>query len=189
MKKPRYLDSFIKYPPDTSFEGRDEDERVIFLIRQSLISTFWWVLATVVLLIIPIFLIPYLAKLQIDENLVFDSLFTFGLTVFWYVVVFGFAFKHFLDWYFEALIVTNKRMIDIDKGAVVISEAPLSNIQDVTSKIPSVIGQIFNIGSIIIQTAGERDYFEFNSVDNPSMLRDTISDIITNRQGGKYANI
>jgi len=26
-------------------------------------------------------------------------------------------------------------------------------------------------------------------VDNPSMLRDTISDIITNRQGGKYANI
>jgi len=80
-------------------------------------------------------------------------------------------------------------MIDIDKGAVVISEAPLSNIQDVTSKIPSVIGQIFNIGSIIIQTAGERDYFEFNSVDNPSMLRDTISDIITNRQGGKYANI
>jgi membrane protein YdbS with pleckstrin-like domain len=188
MKKPRYLDSFIKYPPDTSFEGRDEDERVVFLIRQSRLTLFWWVVATIILLIIPLFLMPYLAKLEYNGNFIFNGLFILSLNIFWYVTVFGFAFRHFLDWYFEVLLVTNKRIIDIDRGATVISEAPLSNIQDVTSKITSIVGQVFNIGSIVVQTASEQNNFEFHTVDNPSVLRDTISDIITKRQGDKYAN-
>jgi hypothetical protein len=49
----------------------------------------------------------------------------------------------------------------------------------------SVIGQVFNIGSIHIQTAAEREEFEFSMIDNPSAVRDTISDLISKNGGNK----
>jgi len=70
-------------------------------------------------------------------------------------------------------------VVDIDRLASNISETTLKNIQDVTSKIDGNLEQILNIGSIYIQTAAEREEFEFDTVDNPSFVRDAISDLIS----------
>jgi hypothetical protein len=184
MNKPLLLKSLIKNPKNTSYEGKDNDEVVIMLIRQSLIAVLGWVITSVFLFIIPFFLMPYLTTLQYEGEKVFNGLFILSFTLFWYLALFDYVFQRFLDWYFEVLLVTNKKIIDIDKGATNISETFLNNVQDVTSKMSSVLGQVLNIGSIHIQTAAEREEFEFHLIDNPSAVRDAISDMVA-KKGGK----
>jgi hypothetical protein len=41
------------------------------------------------------------------------------------------------------------------------------------------IAQILNIGSIFLQTAGKTAEFEIDMIDNPSVVRDAISDWVT----------
>lgn len=182
MNKPRLLESVVKNPKNTSYEGKDEDEHVVMLIRQNLVSTSGWVIISLILLIVPIFLMPFLSNLEYEGEKIFNSLFIVCLTLFWYLALFGYSFQKFLDWYFEVLIVTNKKIIDIDRGASNISETFLNNVQDVTSKMSTVLGQVLNIGSIHIQTAAEREEFEFHMVDNPSAVRDAISDLIVRKE-------
>jgi len=186
MNKPLLLKSLIKNPENTSYEGKDNDEVVIMLVRQSLVSVLRWIIISVIFFIIPFFLIPFLSALQYEGENVFNSIFILSFTLFWYIALFGYVFQEFLNWYFEVLLVTNKKIIDIDKGATNISETFLNNIQDVTSKMSTVMGQVLNIGSIHIQTAAEREEFEFHLVDNPSTVRDTISDLVAKKGGRNH---
>ncbi len=185
MSKPLILSSFIKNPRNTSYEGKDQDEEVKILVRQSLISVWGWVITSVFLFFIPIFAIPALSRIQYGGEEIFTGMFLFSITIFWYIFVFGYIFQNFLDWYFEVLLVTNKKIVDIDRGCTNISETLLSNIQDITSKMNATLGQILNIGSIYIQTAAEREEFEFHLVDNPSIIRDAISDLVSNESHKK----
>ena len=100
--------------------------------------------------------------------------------------LFGYLLREFLDWYFEVFLVTTKKIIDIDSGATNISEALLTNIQDVTSETPSMLTQIFNIGNIKIQTAAETKEFEFEMVDNPSKVRDFIPDVVARKDSTSH---
>ena len=184
MNRPLFLKSLIKDPVNTSYEGKDSDETVKLLIRRSLLSVIGCVALSILLFFIPFLTFPYLPKIQIEGQQLLRPIFIFSLTFFWYVALFGFVFQSFLNWYFEVLLITNKKIIDIDRGATNISETPLNNVQDVTSKMNTVIGQVFNIGSIHIQTAAEREEFEFSMIDNPSAVRDTISDLIS-KNGGR----
>lgn len=184
MNKPLILKSVIRNPKNTSYEGKDDDEVVIMLIRQSLISVIGWLISGAFFFMIPFALVPFLSTLQYEGERVFNALFLLCFTAFWYLSLFGYTFERFLNWYFEVLLVTNKKIIDIDRGATNISETFLTNIQDVTSKMSTVLGQVLNIGSIHIQTAAEREEFEFHLVDNPSMVRDAISDLVAKKGRG-----
>ena len=186
MKKVDLFTSFQKNPRSTSYEGKDQDEEIQLLIRQSLISTLSWIITSVFFVFIPIFTIPFLSSLQYEGQKIFNGMFLFSITVFWYIFLFGYIYQNFLDWYFEVLLVTNKKVIDIDRGCTSISETLLNNIQDVTSKMTTVIGQVLNVGSIHIQTAAEREEFEFHLVDNPSVVRDSISDLVSKENRKKY---
>ena len=182
MKKTSLFKSFIRNPKNTSYEGKDYDEEVILLIRQSLLTTIGWISFSIILFVIPLFLFPAFSKLEYNGMEIFNGFFLLCLTIFWYIFLFGFVFEKFLSWYFEVLLITNKKVVDIDRNCTSISETPLSNIQDVTSEINSIWEQIFNIGSIHIQTAAEREEFEFKFVNNPSAVRDTISDLILRKK-------
>ncbi|MBW6441739.1 hypothetical protein K0B04_02405 [Patescibacteria group bacterium] len=186
MNKPLFLSSLIKNPRGTSYEGKDNDEQVILLVRQSLVSVIGWLITGAILFIIPIFLMPFLSVVEINDEKIFNGMFIFAFTLFWYLALFGYVFQSFIHWYFEVLLITNKKIIDIDRGATNISETTLDNVQDVTSKMASVIGQVLNVGSIHIQTAAEREEFEFHLVDNPSIVRDAISDMVAKKGNRKH---
>lgn len=183
MNRPTLFKSFIKNPVDTSYQGRDQDEHVIIVVRKSLVAMYGWLLSFVILLIVPLFIMPLISGFTYEKVAIFSANFMFCFTAFWYLFSFGFAFQGFLNWYFEVLLITNKKVVDIDHAATSISETTLNNIQDVTSKISGNLDQIFNIGSIHIQTAAEREEFEFHTVDDPSYVRDAISDLISAERG------
>ncbi|MBU2577825.1 hypothetical protein KKA69_03250 [Patescibacteria group bacterium] len=171
--------TFIKEPLNTDYQGRDSDETIEILLRRSLYSLLPRFLMSVFLFVTPLFLIPFLAKITLYKVPVFGGPSLFVLTLFFYLFTFGFVFETFLYWFFEVFLVTNKKIVDIDKSCRSISETPLVNIQDINSKINGSIGEILNIGSIFIQTAGETTEFKIDMVDNPSVVRDAISDLVT----------
>jgi len=181
MKRPQYLNSLIKNPENTSYEGKDHDEEVLLLIRRSIVTTFTWFIGGIVYFVTPFIIIPLIKSVTYDGRAVFDNFFILCLIFFWYMSLFGYLLREFLDWYFEVFLVTTKKIIDIDKGATNISETLLTNVQDVTSETPSMFAQIFNIGNIKIQTAAETKEFEFGMVDDPSKVRDFISDTVARK--------
>lgn len=186
MKRPQYLSSLIRNPKNTSYEGKDYDEEVVLLIRRSIITALTWVAVGILYFITPFIIVPFIKRATYDGKALFDGFFIFSVVFFWYVSLFGYFLREFLDWYFEVFLVTTKKIIDIDKGATNISETLLTNVQDVTSETPSIFAQLFNIGNIKIQTAAETREFEFEMVDNPSKVRDSISDMVARKDSRRY---
>jgi len=171
--------TFVKRPSNTNYQGSDTDETIEIVIRKSLYSLVQKFFVAVLLFVIPLVIPSFLAKATIYKAHVFDGSSILVLTLFFYLVAFGFIFETFLDWFFEVFLVTNKKVVDINEDCRSISETPLLNVQDVSSEISRGLGEILNIGNVSIQTAGKMTEFKIDMIDNPSVVRDTISDLVT----------
>lgn len=83
-------------------------------------------------------------------------------------------------YYLNLHIITNIRIVDIDQEGLfhhVISELHIEKIEDVTSQTSGVLGNIFGFGTVLIQTAGTTERFEFENVPNPDKLVKIILDL------------
>ena len=173
-----FLKSILENPKNITYEGEDKDEHILYVFRQSFITNIPWLLIATLLLIIPAFLLPLVPPF-IHES------FRLPIVLFWYLIVFGYSFQHFLNWFFNVYIVSDKKIIDVDFHGILyknISEASIKSIEDVTSTVKGLVGVVFNIGDVYIQTAAENREFEFNNVDNPSKVRDLISDLVARKR-------
>ncbi|MHA1748185.1 MAG: hypothetical protein ACTSYF_06020 [Promethearchaeota archaeon] len=64
-------------------------------------------------------------------------------------------------YYLNVLIITNKRIIDVEQHSLFrreVSEFMLVKVQDVTIEIPNFTASLFKFGNIIVQTAGEKNF-------------------------------
>ena len=81
------------------------------------------------------------------------------------------------DWSNDEYIVTNERIIDIEKRPFFFSEqrreANLGAIQNISLRIPNLAAGVFNYGDVIVQTAGTED-FTFEKVPNPNEVQREI---------------
>ena len=174
--------SFLQNPQNILFDGEDPDEKVLYVLRRSFITNLGWLLLTAALVAIPWTFWNDILKILFNGTAAISPQFSTVLFLFWYLFTFGFFFQNFLNWFFNVYIISNKRIVDMDFYGLIykrISESPLRNIEDVTSKINGTAGVIFNFGDVFIQTAAEKTEFEFSDVDNPSKIRDILSDLVT----------
>jgi CRP-like cAMP-binding protein/membrane protein YdbS with pleckstrin-like domain len=85
----------------------------------------------------------------------------------------------YADWRNDVYIVTNERIIDIQKKplffAEVRREAPLDNVQNVDVIIPGPLAHLLGYGNVIIQTAAETGQFDFVFVGSPREVQAEIS--------------
>lgn len=171
MKEPRTTNPFAAFvvkPKNLSFETQEKEEKVLLLLRRHVITNVPWIVAAVLLLLVPFFL-PLIPLSLLDF---FPDRFRFVSLVIWYLLVFGFVFEQFLDWYFNVYVITDERIIDFDFYSLIykrVSEAKIDKIEDITFEMTGVLKSIFNYGTIFIQTAGESREFEF--VDTPQPQR------------------
>jgi uncharacterized membrane protein YdbT with pleckstrin-like domain len=177
------LKAFIKNPEKVSYDGKDNDEQILYIVRKSKLTLVPHFFGLLVAVIAPIVILPFVIRFNIANGFLFKDTFITALTVFWYLMSFGYLLMVFVNWYFNVLIISNKKIIDIDVNGLLyknISEAALRNIEDVTSTVKGTFSTIFNLGEVSIQTAGEKREFEFTMMDNPSQVRDVISDLVSN---------
>jgi hypothetical protein len=176
------IKSTVANPQNTEYEGKDNDEKILYVYRRAFITNISWIFMILVFMAMPIMLNIVIEGIDKSLFKLIPTNLIIVLNLFWYLFVAGFVFMSFTNWFFNIYMITNKKIVDMDFQGLTyknISEAPLTNIEDVTSNINGTFGTIFNIGSVLIQTAAERTEFEFNDVYNPSQVRDIISDMVT----------
>ena len=177
------LRSFITNPEKVSYEGKDSDEQVLYIVRKSKLILIYRLLIFFILAIIPFYALPAIIGFNAENDGVVAGSFITIATIFWYLICYGYLMMTFVNWYFNVFIITTKKIVDIDIHGLLyknISEASLKNIEDVTSTVKGTFGMMFNIGDVFLQTAGETREFEFTLVEDPSKIRDIISDLVSN---------
>ncbi len=65
------------------------------------------------------------------------------------------------------------------------SEARLDKIEDITFKQIGVFANIFDVGTIYIQTASAKSELEFDGIHKPKEVQDILSDLLESKKEGK----
>ena len=82
-----------------------------------------------------------------------------------------------IDWHNDLYILTEDRVIDIEKRPFVMEhrrEANLSAVQDVRFEQPTFTAKVLNFGHVRLQTAGTLGEFTFDNVPHPRDVQATI---------------
>ncbi len=89
----------------------------------------------------------------------------------------GWLWWEYSDWSNDQYIVSDERIVDVEKRPLMFSEhrreATLGVIQNVSSATPSFLAAVLNYGDVIVQTAGSGE-FTFNHVPNPGEVQREI---------------
>lgn len=147
-----------------------EGESILLVVRQYGLTYLPQGLLAFVLIAAPFFfLIPLL------------SLRTWGLLAFAVSVSVGLLFSARLayEWYWNAFVITTRRVIDIDQKGFFhrgVSEAPYEKVQDVSFSVSGIYGTLLRYGTIVIQTAGAQINLELPRVRNPKVVHHLITE-------------
>ncbi|MEK7595246.1 MAG: PH domain-containing protein [Patescibacteria group bacterium] len=180
--------SFIPEPKGVEFHGEDKDEKILLLLRRHVVTNIPWILISFGMMLVP-FVIPQVLLVGgFPLDGVIPTHYSLILVLFWYLVTITYIFESYLSWYSNVYIVTSKRLVDVDFYGILsirVSEAPITNIEDVTYTLKGIAATIFNYGSVIVQTAGESRELEFELVPKPAVVHDRISDLATEVRNAK----
>lgn len=174
------LSAYCPKPMGVAFDLQHDDEPVLLLLRQHPIVNLTWILLTILLVLAPIIVLPFIPFLDfLPGNYRFVALLG------WYIMVFGYALEQFLIWFFNIYIVTDERVIDFDFYNLLfkkISEAKLENIEDITTSNNGLLQSIIDFGDIRIQTAAEIPEIEFERVPHPDLVAKFLSEMLVQEE-------
>lgn len=163
-----------------SFHGQDADEEILYVIHRhwfNILSQFVPFFIGLFLLIgsFVFFKVFSLETSQSISQPIFLFIESILLIFLW---IFGFLV--WIDYYLDVWIITDKRIVNIEqKGLFVrnMSEIFLFRIQDITSEVKGFFPSILDFGDVYVQSAGERERFQFHKIPNPYKIKDIIMDM------------
>lgn len=177
------------------FPGQQSDERVFLFLRRSSISFFGPIIIIMVMILLPLLLSVFFSLLDINAFSIIVGLYrrigsefpvvqASQLLIFAYSAYYFFVASYFLvmwlDYYFDITIVTNERIIDINQVGLFnrsVSELYLTQVQDVSGAQKGLLQNMFHYGDVTIQTAGGKNYFIINHVNNSYDVARKIIDL------------
>lgn len=156
------------------------DERVLVVARHHWFVFFRDVIGIALLFFVPFFAIPVLGIfIQAGTPTVpIPSGFGFFFASLWALLLWQMLFARWTDFYYDIWIVTNWRIIDIEqKGFFNRDMATLLNldkIEDVSTRLNSVIGNLLTFGDLQVQTAAAHREFVFKEAADPLKIEKII---------------
>ena len=154
---------------EIEFEGQREGEELLFVFRRHMIAMRKGFYS----LLIPMALgaLPFLIW-QDNLNLLWVFVVAFGLGLLLFVY-------HFIIWYFTYYIVTNERIRQITQRGFFgkdVVELRLSKIQNISYNVPGFFGEMFQFGTIVIQTfVGD---LVIRNVEHPDKIYNKLQDAV-----------
>lgn len=148
------------------------DEEVLGIVRSSVLSKLASLVFTLIWFLVPFFFFFPLIELG-----------GFGLIVFLILLVSGGwnAISRKMQWKYTILIITDKRIIDVDQLGVFernISELSYDDISEVMFKKRGLFNKIFDLGSIKVQTTKAMQFdLEITGVRHPENVRNLLVDV------------
>src|SRR5579872_3609728 len=108
--------AFAERPGNVTFQTQEPDEQVLVFLRKSQWINVPWIAITILLLFLPVAL--YLLQSSFAAFIPPVKVLLI-LIPFYYLFVAIYAFVNFVTWYYNAAIITNKRIVDIDFHQIV----------------------------------------------------------------------
>ena len=174
--------SFMSFPRGLTFVGKEKEEEVVLIVRTHWIMYISYAFASLACLIAPFVLLAILPALKESTSLVLGIFLVSILLALTILVYAG------VRWFYNVNIITDQRVIDLDFTSALShtsSEARLENIEDVTHKQIGLLGSVFDIGTVYIQTAGAKAEIEFGNVPRPREIQDVLYDLLESKQKGE----
>ena len=103
--------------------------------------------------------------------------FALFLATAWFLIVWISFFITWTNYYLDVLLITTKRVIDIEQAGLFArdqAELRIENIQDIKVEILGILASLLRFGNIHIQTAGMSKEFIIKHIHNPHGVKDAI---------------
>ncbi len=181
--EPHILASFHEKPEGISFANQDSGEEVLLFLRRHYITNLSWQIATIVFVMLPLLAFAAFPYLNIALPIAVPFNYILILVLFYYLIVFGYAFVSFIVWFYNVGIISNHRVIDIDVNGISskdIAATDLKDIIDISYKQSGLQQNLFDFGDVEMETEAEKPNFEFLSVPHPAKVVDLISKLNVN---------
>lgn len=148
-----------------------DGEQVKAFTRRHVITLFPGLLLALVLIVLPFFLLFPLFSWGIPGVALFAIAILAGMCI---------TIRTLLLWDADVLIVSNFRIVDVDQKGLftrIVSEAPITSVQDVSWEKKGFLETFFRIGSVRIQTAGGGVTITAVRIPHPQEIHELINDL------------
>ena len=172
-----FLTNLVVFPKKLSFYSKNPDEDVVLMIRKHWVAFVPNILFCIILFVFPLLLLYLSFRTQLlgtYKTYVGILILCLGLGI-------NLITTTILKWYYTLYIVTDRRFVIVRMENAFFhsyGETPLSKIQDVTHRSPGIIGALFDVGEVDIDTAGHEIDFELKDVPRPREIQNVIMDLI-----------
>lgn len=164
--------------------NQEPHEEVVIFLRRHWIDFLKIVIYTVLLVSVPIIVMLALQLLgaELLDSPTLQPLIAITVPAY-LLIVFAITITEITDYWLDTWIVTTERIIDIKQSGLFnrhVSEVHLHQIQDITSETSGILETFITYGDVYIQTAGNRERFQFINIDNPNEVKVKISELVKN---------
>jgi len=159
-----------------------KDEEIILIQRKYWLSFVLESIPLILIAILPFILFIFIKVLSLPQDI--KSIFL-NYSSYYFFFTFNLIFILWLflgtlwtNYYLDILIITNKRIIDIEQiGLFARDEAEINfeKIQDVRIEIVGFLPSLLKFGNIYIQSAAENREFILKDFHNPYKIKDIIN--------------
>lgn len=157
-----------------------KDEKIILIQRRHWLPFIIEIIFLIIIAILPFFIFIFLEILppQINQIIItylnYYFFFSFALVLILWIA----SMIIWTNYYLDILILTNKRIIDIEQiGLFARDEAEIryENVEDIKIEVIGIIASVFKFGNIHIQSAGESREIIIKNIPHPEKIKEIIS--------------
>jgi membrane protein YdbS with pleckstrin-like domain len=162
----------------------EQQEQILKVVRRH-----WFLMLSVTVMLLalalaPIFLYDFLTAqfLPLDQSLrgfLVSFVADFGAFIYsiWLLVLWVMFFIEWTDYYLDMLVITNKRIIDVEQKGFFnreVTSFPYDQIQDITVDTVGVVKTLLKFSDIHIQTAGHNHEIIVKDADGAEEAKSLI---------------
>ena len=164
------------YPEQTKMS-----EPVVLFVRRHWAAFVAWAAIIVVMCLAPItILVIIFSQISFaDMPIAAQKLMICALSAY-YLFVLAVFLAAWIDYYLDATIVTERRLVDIHQNGLFnhrISEQSLLRVQDVSVRMQGPFQTFLHYGTVYVETAGEAPNFIMSNMPNPNKVANTIVEL------------
>ena len=161
----------------------NQNEQIVLVVRKHWIAIIGQVIMFFVAAIVPLLSIAVLAFFIPNfytfwtGDLFYFSVFIYAtwLMIFWIAFFYAWTTYHLDIW-----VVTTHRIFIVEQKGMFyrdISSLTLDKIQDLTIDIDGFLATMLKFGDILVETAGEHQYFKFINANHPEAMKVAINNV------------
>ncbi len=157
-------------------------EKILMEVRKHWIIIVTHAMVMFVLALIPLFVAPFAVPIFVADVALSTYLF-FGAAWLWFV--WAMFFVMWTNYYLDVLVITNKRIIDIEQFVLFARDeviVPLDHIEDIKIEVIGFLATILHFGDVHIQTAGTARETVAESIMRPTTAHACISHAIEDQK-------